>query len=156
MVALESASATGFSLPWIRHRCMVALESTSATGLSPWIWHLWYPRECISYGVVLALDVAYMVALMSASATGLSVTWMWHLWWNWSVHQLQDCHPGCGIYGAPGECISYRFVLALDVASMYGSSGECISNSIVILNMASMVALVSASAMGLSVPWMGI
>ena len=113
------------------------------------------PGECISYGVVLGLDVASMVALVSVTATGLSLTWMWHPWWLWRVHQLWGCPcTGCGIYDAPGECISYRVVFALGVASMYGGSGECISYSIVTLNMASMVALVSASPMGLSVPWM--
>ena len=32
---------------------------------------------------------------------------------------LRGCPcPGCGIYGGPGECISYGVVLDLDVASM--------------------------------------
>ena len=111
---------------------MVALESASSTEFSlPWMWHLWWPGrvhqlqgcyctgygiyggpgECISYGVVLVLDMASlgpgecisyrvvhaldmisMVALESASATllsalesasaiGLSLT-------SWRVHQL--------------------------------------------------------------------
>ena len=49
------------------------------------------------------------------------------------MHQLRGCPcPGCGIYGGLGECISYRIVFDLDVASM--------------------VELESASASGLSMP----
>ena len=92
------------------------------------------PGECISYRVILALDMVSLVALESASATGLSLPSIWHLWWPWRVHQLQGypC-PGYGIFGGPGECISYRVILALDMASL--------------------VALESASATGLSLPW---
>ena len=77
------------------------------------------PGECISYRVVLVLDVASMVALESASATGLSLPWMWHLWWPWRVHQLRGCPcPGCSIYGGPGECISFRVVHSGDTTDV--------------------------------------
>ena len=89
--------------------------------------------ECISYRVVLALDVAFKAALESVSATGC------------------PC-PGYGIYSGYGEYISYGVVHGQDVASMYGGSGEYISYRIVTLDMASMVPLVSASATELSLP----
>ena len=74
-----------------------------------------------------------MVAWESALATGLSMSRIWHLWWPWRVHQLRGCpFPGRGIFGGPGECISFGGILALDMASM--------------------VALESASAMVLSIP----
>ena len=74
-----------------------------------------------------------MVAGESALATGLSMPRIWYLWWPWRVHQLQGSpFPGCGIYGGPGECISFGGILGLDMASM--------------------VALESASAMVLSMP----
>ena len=115
---------------------------------------------CISYGVVHAQDMASMVALERASATGLSFSRMWNLWWPWRVHQLwgYSC-PGYGIYGSPGECISNGVVLDLmESASAMGlswPSGECISYGVVLaLDMASMVAMESASATVLSLPWM--
>ena len=55
--------------------------------------------ECISYGVVLSLNMTAMVALESASATAFSLPKMWNLWWPWRVHQLWG-------------------VLSLDMASM--------------------------------------
>ena len=100
--------------------------------------------ECISYGVVHVQDMASMVALESASATGLSFSRMWNLWWPWRVHQLwgYSC-PGYGIYCGPGECISYGVVHALDITSMVAQEsasawscprphGECISYGVVL------------------------
>ena len=123
--------------------------------------------ECISYRVVLAQDMASMVSLKSASATGLSLPRMWNLWRPWRVYQFWGCPcSGYGIYGGPGECISYAVVLTSWRVhqlrgcpwlgyGIYGGPGECISYGIILaLDMACMVALENASATVLSLPWM--